>query len=168
MKTHPFYRFLSQALLALVLALGVTACATSQDLVFHSFGFDLTYDDQDAGLVDYRYGDSKLPVRPAEWALKEGRLFYFNNVTGEMLRGGFLYVKWKILSTGEIFEDTVDLRNRLPFNIYEHRVTFLIRGSQLYVYLVTPERRSPDTPPNGPKMYHYRKTITLYPDQPKR
>ena len=41
---------------ALFVALSMAACATGQELVSHSFGFDLRYDNQDAQLLDYRYG----------------------------------------------------------------------------------------------------------------
>jgi hypothetical protein len=68
-----------------------------------------------------------------------------------MLRGEFLHVKWKIKSTGEVYEDKVDLRSRLPRNIKNHTVSFIAKGPQLYVYLVTPERRSLGSPPNGPR-----------------
>ena len=84
-----------------------------------------------------------------------------------MLKGDDLYVKWRIKSTGTIHEDTVDLRNRLPVNIKDHRIYFIVKDTQLYVYLITPERRPPDMPPNGPRQTQYLKTITLYPDQPK-
>src|SRR5688572_7012648 len=141
-----------QGLILVALTAGVIAHASSQ-VVQHGFAFDLRYDNQDAELLDYAYGDSKLPVRPPEWALKEGRTFFFNSVSGEMLRGEFLYVKWRILNTGQIYEDKVDLRHRLPADIREHRITFLIRGPQLHVYLVTPERRPSDVPPIGPGRY---------------
>ena len=86
-----------------------------------------------------------------------------------MLRGDFLYVKWRIKSTGMVYEDTVDLRNRLPADIKDHRVTFIIRGPQLYVYLIPPEgrKRAKGKPPNGPRMYEDLDTVTIYPDQPK-
>ena len=86
-----------------------------------------------------------------------------------MLRGDFLYVKWRIKSTGMVYEDTVDLRNRLPADIKDHRVTFIIRGPHLYVYLIPPEgrKRAKGKPPNGPRMYEDLDTVTIYPDQPK-
>lgn len=84
-----------------------------------------------------------------------------------MLRGEFLYVKWRLKSTGQVYEDNVDLRQRLPDDIKDHRVHFIIHGAQLYIYLITPERRTKDEPAIGPEMYRYRKTILIYPDQSK-
>ena len=81
-----------------------------------------------------------------------------------MIIGEFLYVKWKINSTGEIFKDRVDLRNRLPKNLYDSTVYFVIKGPQLYVYLVTQKHSSPDEPSNEMKMYKSRVVKTLYPD----
>ena len=152
-------------LVALIAIVALAACASSPAVVDHSFSFDTLKDDQDAEVIDYRYGDSKLPVHAPEWAVKEGKTFTFNSVSGPMLRGDFLYVKWRIKSTSEVYEDNVDLRHRLPADIMGHRVHFIVRGPQLYVYLVTPEKRSPDEAPNGPRMYSYRKAITIYPDR---
>lgn len=83
-----------------------------------------------------------------------------------MLRGDSLYVKWRVKSSGRVYEDTVDLRNRLPRDIKDHRIYFVIKGEQLYVYLISPQRRPSDVPPNGPGMYRHRIVKTIYPDQP--
>lgn len=153
-------------LLAFVFAL--TACASNQGVVFHSFGFDLRYDNQDAEMLDYRYGDSKSPSRAADWAVSEGTPVFFEGVTGTMRRGDFLYAKWRIRSSQKVYEDTVDLRNRLPANIADHRIVLMINGSQLWVYLVAPDKRSAGDLPNGPQRYRDRRVITLYPDQAKQ
>jgi hypothetical protein len=58
-----------------------------------------------------------------------------------MLLGDDLYVKWRIKSTGEIYEDTVDLRNRLPEDMHRQRIRFVVWGPQLYVYLISPKRK---------------------------
>ena len=84
-----------------------------------------------------------------------------------MLRGDELYVKWRIKSTGSVLEDTVDLRSRLPESIKGCEIYFIVKSAQLFVYLITQERRPPDMPPNGPRHSQHLKTITIYPDQPK-
>jgi len=152
---------------ALAIPCLLAACASGPRLAFHSFGFDIGKSVPHVQVIDYRYGDSKLPVHAPEWVVKEGKPLYFNSVGGSMRVGDYLYVKWRIVDTGEVFEDTVDLRHRLPRNMEDMRVIFDIKGAQLYVYLVTPERRFPGTPPNGPRMYDYLKVITLYPEQQK-
>ena len=84
-----------------------------------------------------------------------------------MLRGDDLFVKWRDKLSGKVFEKTIDLRTRLPADIYDHKILFVIggpRNSELFVYLVSPERRPPDMPANGLRMYSYRKVTTLYPD----
>ena len=84
-----------------------------------------------------------------------------------MLRGDDLYVKWRDKLSGNVFEKTIDLRSRLPADIYDHRIVFVIggpRSSEVFVYLVSPERRPPDMAPNGPRIYSYRKVSTIYPD----
>jgi len=64
-----------------------------------------------------------------------------------MLPGDSLYVKWRIKSTSEVYDDTVDLKSRLPEDIANNRIHFIIKGSQLYVYLITPERLHPNPCP---------------------
>lgn len=169
MKTRTFLRRITKWLRPLAVLIAVAACASNPNVVNHSFGFDTRQDSRDAVVLDYKYGDSKLPVRAPEWAVKEGKTFAFEGVHGPMTKGDFLYVKWRNTTTGQVYEDTVDLRHRLPANITDHTVYFMIQGAQLYVYLISPghEERSPDMPTNGPRMYRSRKIVTIYPDRPK-
>ena len=168
MTTKIWRRVVMHWLGASLFAFAIAACSATQGIVMHAFGFDAIQDSPDIEVLDYRYGDSKQPgARPPVWAIRENRVSQGTGTTGEMLKGDELYVKWRIRSTGSVYEDTVDLRSRLPANIENHRIYFIIKDTQLYVYLITPERRSPDTPPNGPRQTQYLKTITLYPDQPK-
>ena len=146
--------------------LTLAGCATNPGVVDQAFSFDVRYDDQDAEVLDYRYGDSKLPVRAPAAAVMEGKPLYQTNVHGPMLRGDFLYVKWRNKVTGQVYEDTVDLRRRLPLNITDDRIHFMIKGPQLYVYLISPKPRPPDMPARGPRMYRDLESTLIYPDKP--
>jgi len=161
-----YSRIFIYAILVLAAVCALAACAADTRIVNHSFGFDVRRDGQDAIVLDYRYGESKLPVRAPEEAVKKGEVFYFSGVTGPMLRGDYLYVKWRNKNTDQVYEDTVDLRSRLPDDITDHRVYFMIRGAQLYVYLIPPEskRRLPGAPSVGPRMYSDLDTKKIYPD----
>lgn len=155
-------------ILVLATAFALNAFAADPAVVDHAFSFNTRYDDQDAEVLDYRYGMSKLPVKAPEQAVREGKPLLSTNVHGPMLRGDLLYVKWRNKSSGQIYEDTVDLRQRLPANIIDHRIHFIIKGAQLYVYLISmKERHPPDIPSTGPEMYDHLKVIEIYPDQPK-
>ncbi len=160
---------LIRCLAALGMACVLTACAAyPPEVVDHAFGFDTRHDDQDADVLDYRYGDSRLPVRAPEAAVRAGNTFAFNSVQGPLLRGDSLYVKWRNGETGLVYEDTVDLRERMPANIADHKIYFMVKGPQLYVYLIAlKERRPPAMPRTGPALYDHLKTIRIYPDQPK-
>lgn len=149
----------------LVAGVVLVACA-SGTLVDHAFSFNAVRESPEVEVLDYRYGDSKQPTaRNPESLRKEGKSLQSAGIHGEMLRGDFLYVKWRIKDTGQIYEDNVDLRRRLPSNIKNHRIHFIVRGPQLYVYLITSERRPVDMQPNGPRPYQYLKTLTIYPDE---
>lgn len=157
----------AKGLLLMAALLSFAAAAADPDKVDHAFGFDMRRDKQhDVEVLDYRYGESAAALRASPADAVAGKTFVFEGVRGPMPRGESLYVKWRIKSTGQVFEDTVDLRRRLPADLAGSRIHFLIRGPQLLVYLITPLRRPADEPPNGPHTYRSRKTVTLYPDPP--
>jgi hypothetical protein len=84
-----------------------------------------------------------------------------------MTRPDSLYVKWRVVAENKVYEDTVDLRKRLPQSIADCTILFVVSGTQLYVYLASPERRPADSPPNGPRRFHDKKVTTIYPDREK-
>jgi hypothetical protein len=161
MVRHVFEAFIAVAVLSLV------GCATEPNVVDHAFSFDTRYDGQDAEVLDYRYGASKLPVRAPEAAVSEGKPLYQTNVHGPMLRGDSLYVKWRDKATGKVYEDTVDLRHRLPANMTDKRIHFMTKGSQLYVYLISSRPRPANNTVGGPRMYRDLETTLIYPDKPQ-
>ena len=140
-------------LIIVILGGALASCAgIGADVVKHAFAFDLRKDAQNAAVRDYRYGDSKGLVSPPRERVKEGKEFYVTSIGGPMLRGDYLYVKWRDKATGNIYEDRVDLRHRLPRDITGHTVYFMIQRDQLYVYLIPPpdQLRPKDEPPVGP------------------
>ena len=149
--------------LAIVL---LSACAPS--IVDHSFEFDALEDSPGVRILDHRYGESNFPgARNPVSRLSSDDPLQRISITGGMKRPASLYVKWRVLADNKVYEDTVDLRNRLPGDFSGCKVYFMVRGPQLYVYLVNPGRRPPDVPPNGPKLYRDHLVFTLYPGQPK-
>lgn len=144
-----------------------TGCA-AKNLENHSFEFDAGWESPDIEVLDYQYGNSKLQgVRPPSWVLKDTPQGG-TGVTGPMLRGEFLYVKWRIKSTGEILEDKVDLKERLPRDIEHHRIHFVVKGRQLFVYLISP-KPNPNPWVQPPlSMYSNLKVDEIYPAQPKK
>jgi len=153
----------------------LSACSSSGRVVNHSFGFDVANAVPAVEVLDYHYGTFDSPgTRPAKWQLNSGRVFYFQGITGAMPVAEFLYVKWRIKGTGEVFEDTVDLRQRLPRDMKDKKVAFYIVGAQLYVYVVDPDSLPPGAQqviPEGapiknlPSTYHKVYKI-IYPDSP--
>jgi len=158
MPTHWLIRWLVGVLLASALS----ACAAADRMVPHSFGFDIRRNVPAIEVLDYRYGTSGLTgTSPERWEIRAGKTFGFENVNGAMYVGNSLYVKWRIKGTGEVFEETVDLKSLLPRAIAEHKIYFDIQGSKLYVYLLSPDYITRDEPRNH---LFNRKYITLYPD----
>lgn len=124
-------------ILAAVLCMAmVISCATGPKLVDHTFSFDGWNDNwaKQVDLLEYRYGDQYNMVQDKN---EEG-VGYRTNVNAAMPLAEFLYVRWRLKATGEVIEDRVDLRHRLPKNMVRQELTFVIDGRQLYVYIVTP------------------------------
>jgi hypothetical protein len=122
----------------LVLALVLVACATTGGSAFHTFAFDAFRDSRDVEILQYRYGDDGgFNTRSTAAEIQDGKAIMSSNVTGTMVVGKDLYVQWRIKSTGQVLEDTVDLKSRLPFSIANHDLRFIIEGTQLYVYLIS-------------------------------
>lgn len=153
----------------LLASLFLGACASSQKAANHSFSFDTRGAVPAVEVLNYRYGDSDMTgTRPPKWALEEGRIGQQAGVYGRMRPADTLYVKWRIKSTGQVFEDSVDLRHRLPNDMTDKIVYFDIKGPQLFVYVVSPEDYPLGTPRNSLRLYSYRPYVQIYPDQSKQ
>jgi hypothetical protein len=169
METKRWIAGLASGLLMITLGVFVSACGAEPEVVDHSFGFDALIDSPGIRILNYRYGDSKFPgARNTDEELKLDRLAQRTGITGPMRRPDSLYVKWLVRSDNKIYEDTVDLRKRLPRDIRDLKVYYMVQGPQLYVYLIYPGPREPGVAPNGPVTYRDRKVVTIYPDQPKQ
>ena len=150
---------------ALLLVAAMSACATKPALVWHKFSFDGWFDGwaESADLLEYSYGDQYRIVQdkvPPERL----RLRPQAGVNGPMPVGDFLYVKWRLKDTGEVLEDRVELRGVLPKDMFEHGLTFVIDGSQLYVYVMTPKARDSKLPrPLKTYLSRYNETYEIYP-----
>jgi hypothetical protein len=152
-------------LLTLLLTYLLVACASGPKVINHGFEFHANWDSPDVEVIDFNYGDSHLPgVRNPEWVQELGKSLQSANTNGAMRVGNSLYVKWRIKSTQEVYQDTVELRGRLPADMENKKIYFVIKGPKLYVYLIFPEELPPGAPPNDLRMYKSRKVIELYPD----
>jgi hypothetical protein len=140
----------------------LTACATN--LAMHSFSFDAR-EEPGIEILDYRYGESRQPGAKADHSgLLSDHVQQAVNINGDIRRPDALYVRWRDEISGKVYEDTVDLARLLPRDITDHRIHFTVRGPLLFVYLITPQRRSPSDHPVGPPEYRYLKTIILAAD----
>lgn len=182
-----FYRVSLQWRSWLLIALAVTAlsaCASGPHLVDHSFEFDARRDSPDVEILDYRYGTSNHPGArgcPKQYSHCD-KIPHSAGITGEMLLGDDLFVKWRIKLTGEVYEDTVDLRGRLPADMKNQRIRFIVSGPQLFIYLISQEKLNPNPcPPREElrrlktsesaydKVFSYYcdlKIVQIYPNQP--
>lgn len=154
-------------LITSVILFCLTICASAGTIVNHSFSFDAAIDSPNTEVLDYQYGSSKqFGTHADKERMALGQIFPADNIYGAMPRGEFLYVKWRVKGSEKEFEDKVDLTSRLPANIEGLRIHFVIRGSQLYVYLIWPFDGH-QYPPGDLKRYMGQKREQVYPDQPR-
>jgi hypothetical protein len=138
---------------------------TKSTMVNHYFSFNTIADSPEAVTVlDYQYGNSLLDGTHLDKELAYlGKLTSQTDVYGTMEPGNFLYVKWRIEHSQKVYEDRVDLKNRLPVNMSNFRVHFIVNGSQLYVYLIPPEKQPLSLPIGLKKTYTDLTQYQIYP-----
>lgn len=164
-----------------VYILMLNACTTGggglmnqNELIDHAFTLNTWEFDGKAGterveILDYLYGN------PTGYAIKNPPHY---KARGECKQGDshgnlgtkrkdlkIFYVKWLDKTTDKVHEVTIDLQKKLPKDFgRDHDFFASFKQGQLYVYVITPERRAEHEPPNGPRASDYLKTITIYPE----
>lgn len=144
------------------------ACAAPQGVVdapqFHAFGFDARYDSPDSEILAFRYGPGTIgQLRMPYWKEEKEGSRQATGIHATMSIEGGLYVKWRLRSTGAVYEDTVDLKLLLPRDYGNQWVYFIAQGSKLYVYRIETVPRPPDWPVVGPRKFQYEKVRQIYP-----
>ncbi len=134
-------------LLSLLLGCGLIGCGYGtyavagfmNDLkgntVDHSFEFNAHTDSPGIEVLDYEYSTRK-PDKDQLLGLNNNSVPQGSSITGGFPRGDFVYMKWRIRATGEVFEDRVDLRQRLPSDIRNQRIYCVIDGGRLSLLLI--------------------------------
>jgi len=151
-------------LLVLMVLAGVmmdAEAAYRKRIVLYGFGYELM-NARETELLDCKYGEVNVGLGPGSCK------------TGSAPLADVLYVKWRDRTTGQVYEERVDIERRLPPRRKMHgsMVYWLIEDNQLYVYLIPDggnqyhplNLRPPDQPRNGPARYSYLDVKTLYPD----
>lgn len=157
----------------------LNACAThglsGNEVIDHAFEFNKGEFDGKAGvervqILDFIYGN------PDGYALKNPDNY---RDRGECMQGyghgnlgitrkdlKIFYVKWLDNATGQVREVTLDLPKKLPKDFSgNHRFFASFKHGQLYVYVITPDKRPVNVPPDGPRAYDDLKMLVLYPEQ---
>lgn len=103
--------------------------------VTHGFEFNAKWDSPDIEVLDYEYSTRK-PSKEAYAGTGGNGIAQQTGISGGFPRGDFVYMKWRVRSTGEVFEDRVDLRSRIPGSIKDKKIYCVIDGGQLYILLI--------------------------------
>ncbi|HEU5047343.1 MAG TPA: hypothetical protein VFT64_05800 [Rickettsiales bacterium] len=140
MRRIPHIKARAITLAASFMFCALAACA--DPIAHHEFSFGDVNRQENKGIeiLDYRYGNNKtIPTSPSADQLASGHVPQFTSVGTFDPPGDSLYVKWRVKSTGKVYQDTVDLKSRLPSNMNNKEIHFLIKDTKLYVYLIASE-----------------------------
>lgn len=87
-------------------------------------------------VIDYQYSSNDKVFERWSPSLKaEGRNSGGGGYYGYRPVVEKLYVKWQLLETGEVFEDTADLRGKLPKSMERKILYFVVWDKQLNIYI---------------------------------
>lgn len=103
--------------------------------VTHGFEFNAHTDSPDIEILNYEYSTRK-PDRDQLLGVGGNRVPQGSHISGGFPRGDFVYMKWRVRSTGQVFEDRVDLRTRITGSIKDKKIYCVIDGGQLYILLI--------------------------------
>ncbi len=109
-------------------------------VVNHGFEFDVRKDSPGIDILDYEYSTRK-PSKEAYLGIGGSSIAQWNGIYGGFPVGDFIYMKWRIRSTGEIFEDRVNLRGRLPSDMTDQQIYCVIDAEILYIFIISSETR---------------------------
>lgn len=109
-----------------------------QQVVFHSFEFDALRDSKDIEVLDYMYKTANEDiVGNPQRDLLNGKTRQSRGDTGVMTVGETLYVKWKIKSTDEVIEKSIDLKPILSASMKDKKLYFILEKENIYVYIIS-------------------------------
>lgn len=133
-------RHIKQLFIFFIIQFALQGCAFGRPtMIHHSFSFSTLRDSPGVEVLNYRYGDCKeFGTCANKYRVAEGKTFTGGRVAGWYPRGEYLYVKWRIRETGQVYEDKADLTKRLPSDISDCRIHFALKGAQLYIWLMPP------------------------------
>jgi hypothetical protein len=125
--------------------LALSGCATQ---VWYGFDWD-AYADQwisEVTLLDLKYHDGRghnwkgNPYNVPNWKVRMQ-----SGATGTYPLGDSLWVKYRINATGQVKEETADLRGKYPSDLHGGTVRFMLKNGYLAVYTYVSPRdvRSP-------------------------
>jgi len=102
------------------------------------------YGKAEVKILDHSYGvANKFEIKPGKWhrdRFPSQGCCHLTNDGVVAPRGDYLYFKWRVIATGEVLEDRVDLSKRLPQDMNDRGLYIAIFGPQLYVYLFPPQK----------------------------
>lgn len=175
-------RRLFQLIFIGILMAMLNACATSSgesmrdnEVIDHAFELNKGEFDGKAGvervqILDFIYGNPdgyavrNFPEYKARGECVQGTSRGNLGITRKDLK--VFYVKWLDKVTGKVNEVAIDLQKKLPKDFSpEYRFFASFKQGQLYVYVITPEKRAPNEPPQGPRAYDDLKMLLLYPEK---
>jgi hypothetical protein len=128
----------------------VAGCATQQKFSIYFLQYNSAADAPDQVLLAYRYG----PVNPTHGVSLQGVAGSLPlrsvNTGGNLPIAEVLYVRWRSSVSGREYEQTVDLRGKLPDNLEGSAIAFVLGEGTVSVYRRLDRFLRSDEPRIGP------------------
>lgn len=138
MKMLKKFQWLSLILLLSVLAACAGVSQTLTNRAYHSLDFRPGIESPSIDLLAFRYGSSNhFGFRTPLTDIAQGKTSAGAAITGDLPVGDDFYAKWRDKKTGQIYEDTVDLKSRLPYSMHNQELHPIIEDSQLFIYVIS-------------------------------
>jgi hypothetical protein len=141
-------------------------CAVGPKKALHGFSYDAVFEMENVEIVDLRYGSGpSFPPRTRCVPVREDGAKCIQRMAATLLPevAETLWVKWKLKSSGEVFEDTISLTKWHPYISDGMNIFFVIREKQLSLYLDTRQPRPAGWPRYPNVRQDYFKVYQLYP-----
>jgi hypothetical protein len=150
--------------LCLFLFLAIAGCTTTPKTSYHSFSFVAFWDSPSVEILDYRYGSkSQSLVVASDDLVRAGLPSGQRGVTAEMPLGEELYVKWRIKSTKEIREQTINLKSLLPADMQGTTIDFTIDDNGISIFVIYEKYKDNAAASLGPRRYQANQVLQIYP-----
>jgi hypothetical protein len=164
-------KFVAAALLSVagLLLSTLSACATTTRPAYYEFAYGELRIDSHVNILNYRLSTrNEVIIEADQHYVTVGQIQQTRTTGGFYPIPNTLYMKWMVTTTGEVYQDTVDLEKLLPSDMDGKIIHASIDGAALSIYVIEktdPFVKLPSDIPDCPvDLYRRTRCTRIYPD----